>query len=385
MSASTTVAEIQSFDDATLQRPLVRSALARVAGVVRWKETFAPPSPSMLRAVQNSALDAFALDPPPVTKTKTSSSPSSSSSSTSSSTPPSPSPSSSIVKARIPPGSNLPAHKPLDKMSSAEWLRWLNHARSLRSEWAKLLSSDSADPDTVAVRTDQWREFLGIDKLPRSHDPIHPVHYSSNLPQDSSNAASVPKVKGRLLNNVKGTDFAVGIGGIVAFMHRTKTPKGMFDSIDSYLSSGRSPIDRSRTHEFWVLKAEHDHLGRPDVIVSMQDPNLDSFSYLPPPSSPSSRQNMPISARFGIGNQSRSRSSSGIDKLDHALNQTKPTTRPFAQPQQNTWSSRQSKQSAQESQNGLAEAASNRQLIEKLKGVKYAKEPLPTSGPVKRE
>ncbi|EGF83531.1 hypothetical protein BATDEDRAFT_85072 [Batrachochytrium dendrobatidis JAM81] len=226
--------QLDSFDDETLIRPIFKSGFARHNGILSWKENFPQPQASMLADVRSRAMCDLDHD---IT--------------------------------------GLPA-KPLQNMTNAEWKQWLLFARSKRSEFNRLLENRRTSDS-------HWKQFLGLENLPSKEEDIHPVHYSAyKPPQSMSDTASytttpIPlakKVRGRLLNVLRVSDYAVGINGVVAYLHKTKTPSYLQQHSGHSGFNQRVLVDRSVTYDFWVLYSGHDHLGRPDVIVTMMDPAI---------------------------------------------------------------------------------------------------------------
>nr|KAJ3421400.1 hypothetical protein HK105_003657 [Polyrhizophydium stewartii] len=218
MRPGLSAARVLSFDNEVLVRPMMVSGLHSVSAIRRWKENFPPPTSI---PVQEKALDDFSQDE-----------------------------------------LGLPI-KPLEAMTNAEWRKWLEYARSKRDQFKRERISEY-----------EWREFLGIDRLPKRGSPIHPVHYSVREPT----ATGPFKVRGRLLNQVKTHDFAVGVGGVVAYLHGNNVPNDIQMSFEMSLGP-RMSVDRNTTFDFYVLSAKHDHLGRPEVVLSMLPPR-DNFENL---------------------------------------------------------------------------------------------------------
>ncbi|KAH6568932.1 hypothetical protein BSLG_009978 [Batrachochytrium salamandrivorans] len=236
------VIQLSTFDDEVLIRPRYWSGLHRSNAISSWKENF--PAPKSFDSIRRRAMCDLDHDM-----------------------------------------TGLP-NKPLQDMTQAEWSQWLSFARSKRADFQLGVKEKR-------LSEENWKNYIGLDRLHTRTEGIHPVHYSTcedSLPSNNatrsgrymsssqSSTQSYKKVCGRLLNSVNWIDYAVGVSGVVAYLHRS--------NVDSHLQRhpGRSslnrrmPIDRSVTHNFWVMSASHDHLGRPNVILTMQDRNSTSLS-----------------------------------------------------------------------------------------------------------
>lgn len=230
---ATKVLHIAKMEDELLKRPIVRTAIDRVGYVEQWKEQFAPPQDNT--QIRSQAARVFQHR------------------------------------------SQLPM-KPLARMNRKEWKLWIDEAYNKREKFQKDLQSR-------VKRQSQWKQTLDLHLLPKETHSIHPVHYSTlhqlstalNTTQRSKSSSKLEaelkfcRIRGRLLNVVKMSDMAVGINGIVAYMHHSKISNNLRPMLANTVQRTET-ANRNPMFEFWVVKAEHDHLKRPDVVVSLVKP-----------------------------------------------------------------------------------------------------------------
>ena len=175
----------------------------------------------------------------------------------------------------------------LTQMSDKQWRKFLDLARSRSKEWKEAISRGEYEPH-------EWFRFMNASNTKPNHKntAISSPTYHNYIP-------TVPelRVKGRILNKVTG-GYAVGIQGIVAFMpHHSK-------SLNNY-------INHRDVHDLYVVKAQFDSMGCPDVEVSMSPPmayNYNASNFL----------DINRSRRFGNRQATASPDSSGSENVLYA-------------------------------------------------------------------
>ncbi|KAI9301914.1 hypothetical protein BJ944DRAFT_270742 [Cunninghamella echinulata] len=117
--------------------------------------------------------------------------------------------------------------------------------------------------ETKKITREQVYDYLNITFRPEPHRIKGPIYYTSSSMDDNNQEEMKNKdiiVTGRILNAQKG-GYAVGIGGVVAFLPKT-------------LSMGlRKPGNRHLVHQFKVKEAYITDQGKPRVIVSFHRPS----------------------------------------------------------------------------------------------------------------
>ncbi|KAJ1679490.1 hypothetical protein EV182_001944 [Spiromyces aspiralis] len=145
----------------------------------------------------------------------------------------------------------------LSQMSEKEWARFLDLARSRSKEWKEAIKRGEYEPH-------EWFRFMGatFNRPDYSNTAVASPSYHNYTP-------SLPelRVKGRILNRVPG-GYAVGIQGIVALLPQ-------------FSKSGSTAFNHREVRDFYVVQAQFDKHGRPDVVVSISPPASAWGNYVP--------------------------------------------------------------------------------------------------------
>ncbi|KAJ3033868.1 hypothetical protein HK097_004701 [Rhizophlyctis rosea] len=249
--------EAKSLDSPLTKGPDYKNGMHRVDAVRRWKENFPPPSE--IPEARHWALASF--DPPI---------PSSSSSDTTTT-------------------SRTSAPKPyVENLSPSQWRTLLTAARKKRQEFRTQVLENQIAPQSYAQFLNVSISDSGSSSSTTTTSPTSPTFTTSttaivrarNIPTVSvhppvytvdptlKDPKTPPtKVWGRILNPLGGNGlntkqshgWAVGIGGIVAYL-----PK-------SYAGTESRLLTRDKYEQFIVKDARHDGQGRPEVVVSLRD------------------------------------------------------------------------------------------------------------------
>ena len=170
--------------------------------------------------------------------------------------------------------------EPLSTMSSDKYENVLEKAKTLSIQWQHLISK--------RIYSDhEWSTFLGVSEVGIVSNLlngdgasfVHPPSYLSqdfidnqkklgNLPQEFNlPTVSSRRVKGRILNRVKN-GFAIGIQGFVAFCQERDMDLIESSRRTSNFRGRVDKFDRNVLHDFIVLDARFDEMGRPEIVVS---------------------------------------------------------------------------------------------------------------------
>jgi hypothetical protein len=153
--------------------------------------------------------------------------------------------------------------KPLEIMNEKEWKQWIDYAKENSKEYLKLINEKKENEM-------QWKQYLGLEKLPTHPIPQAPIMYSSQTPA---------KVKGRILRSLDENTLLVGVQGFVCTLEQIDIPTG-FPELIRTMRSGNRTVNREKTYSFHVLSAQHDKYsslirnGNPRIRLSLKEPNL---------------------------------------------------------------------------------------------------------------
>jgi hypothetical protein len=194
-----------------------------------------------------------------------------------------------------------------DKLSRAEFAKLVSEAASRRPEWlqtvdSKTISTSESTSESKASSTSPlWQSFLNITNKHAASKTVHPPFYKPLKSIDSSQT-SIARV--RQLNNLtdeqrktlsadgkpiyqkviakylnkahrdSSQGYAVAIDGFVAFLPQKELP---YEYTSAGMSRGNNPFiyERHANIEVWIKTAGFDALGRPNIEVTMKDPNVD--------------------------------------------------------------------------------------------------------------
>ncbi|KAK9768823.1 hypothetical protein K7432_000255 [Basidiobolus ranarum] len=148
------------------------------------------------------------------------------------------------------PPETLPMNVPINvtRLSERQWAGFLRKAAGRKQEWREAVESKK-------YREDEFLRFMNaVSSRSSGSQPVYPSYHLNNT--------SVVKVEGRILNRITG-GYAVGVAGIVAFLPSRLAPQ----------SIGSNPRDLKT---FYVVKAEYDGQGKPDVVLSVTQPETAS-------------------------------------------------------------------------------------------------------------
>ncbi|ORX89262.1 hypothetical protein K493DRAFT_234175 [Basidiobolus meristosporus CBS 931.73] len=141
---------------------------------------------------------------------------------------------------------NIPTN--VTKLSEQEWKKFIKKAANRKQEWRDAVEAKK-------LREDEHLSFMNaVSSRTTGSQPAYPSYHLNN--------PSVVKVQGRILNRITG-GYAVGIAGIVAFL----------PSRFAAQSLGANLRDLKT---FYVVKAEIDSEGKPDVVLSVTQPETAS-------------------------------------------------------------------------------------------------------------